>query len=210
MFLCVLLMLTPALALAETMYVATSNGGNVNLRSGPSTDDEILTSIAFGQPVEVIEMLPGSSWVNVSYNGNYGYIMMRYLSYEEPVPPPVPNPNPGPDPTPTPRPNPNPKPTAKPVDTNAKYLSELFSGFLPAVFDAVVVPSTPTTYVNLRWAPTKSAPVRGQYWAGTTLQVLSQNHSWSEVYDPQTGTYGYMMSSFLRPVSYGDGVGAGS
>lgn len=198
--LCLLLALTPALAMAETMYVTSNNGGNVNLRSGPSTDDDVVISVAFGQPVEVIEMMPGSPWVNVNYNGNFGYIMMRYLSYEQPVPPPVPNPNPGP----APKPNPN------PADANAKYLKELFGGFQSAGFDAVVVPSTPTTYVNLRWAPTQSAPVRSQYWAGTVLRVISQNAAWSEVYDPQTGTYGYMMSRFLRPVQYGDGVGAGS
>lgn len=189
-FACVLL---PLAGMAEVLYVTTASGSSVHLREGPSTDAAILDTVGYGQAVEVVEMILGSAWIHVSHNGNYGYMMLRYLS-EEP---------PGPVPTPVPKPTaapPQPRPTASTLE---QTLSRLFAGFSPANYEAVVVPSTPTTYVNLRWAPSKSAPVRLQYWAGTQLQVLTQDGTWSEVYDPLMGMHGFMMSQFLTPVSYG-------
>lgn len=205
------LALSPMTALAETMYVDTSNGGAVNMREGPSTDDNVVTSVGYGEPVEVLEWLLGGPWVHVNYNGYYGYIMARYLSQNPPGPMPGPLPwptmNPVPAPTvrPTARPNPNPKPSN---NTLEKTLSDMFAAFHTVQYQAVVVPSTPTTYVNMRWAPSKSAPVRSQYWAGTILEVLTENGTWSEVRDPNTGFHGFLMTNFLSPA--GEGAVGGS
>lgn len=205
--LAMLLLVVPLTALAETMYVNTPNGGSVNLRVGPSADDEVLTSVGYGEPVQVIEMLLGSNWVNVSYNGYYGYISMRYLSDYPPSPVPtfVPAPTQRPTSAPTARPSKAPSPTAKPSGetTLEKALAQMFTGFTTTAYDVKVVPSTPTTYVNMRWAPSKSAPVRAQYWADSVLHVISTNGTWSEVYDEATNTYGFIMSNFLRPVAVG-------
>lgn len=184
------LFLMPLAAMAETRYVVTSNGSGVHLRSGPSTDDDVLETVGYGQPVELLEMMPGSPWANVSHNGYYGYMMLRFLS----------------DTKPTPNPDPVPNPTRKP--SGDIDLTKLFSGFRPIQYDAVVVPSTPTTFVNMRWAPTKGAPVRAQYYAGAVLQVKSSNGTWSEVYDAERDMNGFMMSNFLRPANVGDGMGS--
>lgn len=207
--LAVLMLALPIVAQAETMYVDTPNGGSVNLRIGPDANDEILTSVPYGQPVEVIEFLLGGSFVNVSYNGYYGYIALRYLSNYPPYP------NPTFVPAPTVRPNPNPRPTKAPNpqpsgNTLEKELAAMFKGFVSTDYEVYVVPSTPTTYVNMRWAPSKSAPVRAQYWANNTLRVLSENGSWSEVYDSTTGATGFIMSSFLKPAAVGVGNGSDS
>lgn len=209
--LCLLLALSPLTAMAETMYVVTPNGGGVNMREGPSTDYDVVTSVGFGEAVELLDMMPGSSWATVNYNGYYGYILIRYLSdYIPPVPAPTYWPTYQPYPTPRPTSRPNPKPNPKPNDGSLeRTLSNMFAGFVSNKYDVIVVPSTPTTYVNLRWAPSKSAPVRSQYWAGTSLQVLSQNGEWSEVYDPQTGMHGFMMTSFLTPGGVGMSAGGG-
>lgn len=216
--LCLVIALVPMVAMAETMYVDTPNGGNLTMRTGPSTDYDAMTSIPYGAPVQIIEYLMGGSFVNVSYNGYYGYVMLRYLSEYQPMPGPVypteaPMPGPvyptyAPNPTARPTVKPTAKPTSKPSNNTSnleKTLSEMFAGFTPTSYEAVVKPSTPTTYVNLRWAPSKSGPVRTQYWAGTQLKVLSDNGTWSEVYDAATGIHGYMMNTFLQPVSYGAG-----
>lgn len=203
----VLLMLAmPLTAMAETMYINTPNGGGVNLRNGPSTDDEILTSIAYGEPVNVIETLMGSSWVNIEYDGYYGYVSMRYLSNYPPTPGPLPTFVPRP--IPTVMPLPTVRPTQKPSGGSSleKTLADMYKNFRAVDYEAVVVPSTPSTYVNLRWAPSKSAPVRAQYWANTTLYVFNDNGTWSEVYDAATNTNGYIMSMFLRPAVVGAGA----
>lgn len=194
----------PLTALAQTMYINTSNGGSVNLRSGPSADEDILVSVPYGEAVDVIDMLFGSSWVNVNYNGYYGYISSRYLSD---YPPPAPGPLPTFVPAPTARPNPTKQPSGG-GSSLEKTLSQMFAGFKTASYQAVVVPSTPSNYVNLRWAPSKSAPIRAQYWAGNTLQVLGDNGSWVEVYDTATNAHGYMMSTFVKPTGFGADSGS--
>lgn len=191
----------PLMALAETMYVNTPNGGSVNMRSGPSADDPVVTSIPYGAGVEILEYLYGSGWINAAYDGYYGYIASRYLTEY----PPVPNP---PWPTFAPAPTARPNPTHSGNGSLEKTLAEMYKGFNVSSFDAVVVPSTPTTYVNLRWAPSKSAPVRAQYWAGSTLHVISENGSWAEVYDPVSSRYGFMMKNFLSPNGVGGGLGS--
>lgn len=198
LMLCLLvLFLAPVAALAETMYVKTESGTGVHLRTGPSTDYDIMETVPYGAAVEVVEMLYGSAWVNVAHNGNYGYMMMRYLSYDKPTP--------------------APSPTKKPSggggggsSSEEAMMKRVFSGFNESRYEAVVVPSTPSGFVNLRWAPTKSAPVRSQYWAGGILQVKARNSEWSEVYDPATDMHGFMMTYFLTPTNVGDGVGQGS
>lgn len=207
--LCLMLALAPLTALAETMYVNTPNGGSVNMRTGPSSDDPVMTSIPYAEPVQVIEWLLGGSYVNVSYNGYYGYVNVRYLSeYEPPAPGPLPTFVPAPTvrPTRAPTARPNPKPTATHNNNSGGLeatLNSMFAGFVNTSYEVVVVPSTPTTYVNLRWAPSKSAPVRSQYWANQQLTVVSENGAWCELYDPQTGIHGFMMSNFVSPINYG-------
>lgn len=193
--LALVLLLLPAISLAETMYVTSRDGGGVHMRSGPSTDDPVIMTIPFGRRVEVNHEFVGNpTWSSIDYNGTAGFMMNRYLTDRQPDPP-------------------APAPTKKPSGGGGgsgdvsleKSLSQMFSGFVSGGYQASVVPSTPTTYVNLRWAPSKSAPVRGQYWSGATLTVLSHNGSWSEVYDVSSGTYGYMMSNFLTS-AYGGSV----
>ena len=60
--------LQSAAALIGPQYVSTSNGKGVNLRTGPSKDCEILTSIPFGAMVDSYEYYDGV-WAQISYNG---------------------------------------------------------------------------------------------------------------------------------------------
>lgn len=200
-----MLALVPMLALAETMYVNTPNGGGVNVRSGPSADYDAIGYAAFGEAVDVLEVVFGSSFVNVNANGVYGYIALRYLSYDRPMPGPLPTyvPAPTKHPNPTQRPSPTKQPSGG--SSLEKTLASMFAGFQAKGYEAVVVPSTPTNFVNLRWGPSKSAPVRSQYWAGNTVQVISENGEWAEVYDATNNVHGFMMKRFLKPSTLGSG-----
>ncbi len=54
----------------------------VNFRTGPNTNSEIITSLPGGCQVEVIE--EGERWMKVRYNNQTGYVNVAYLTREEP------------------------------------------------------------------------------------------------------------------------------
>jgi SH3-like domain-containing protein len=188
-----LVSMVPMPVLAETpvyYYVKTGDYGPLNLRESPSTDAAILAKIPYGAQVELLDFFVGSTWANCSYKGHYGYVMTRYLSFDKP------HPKPAPGPVPTPKPNPQPS-------------GNMFTGFQPAYYSAIVRPSTPTGFVHMRWAPSKDQQIFQDYYAGQPLQVFYANNGWCQVYDPNTHVFGYMMKEFLTyvgPISFGDGV----
>lgn len=164
-----------ASALIGPMYVNTSNKKGVNLRAAPSLDAEILTSIPYAASPSSYDYY-NNTWAFVSYNGYYGYAMSRYFSSTKPG---------GVTPTPAPAP-------------------DLYTGFRPAYYYVTVRPSTPSGFVNLRWAPSKSQAVQGIYYAGQVLLVIAESSEWLQVYNETTHTCGFMMRSFLTIA--GDGA----
>lgn len=59
---------------------------NLNLRSGPSTSDQILTTIPIGTSVEMAENCD-CAWIKIHYNGKIGYVSSKYLSDQKLVSP---------------------------------------------------------------------------------------------------------------------------
>ena len=62
------------------MYVSTPNQGTLNLREKPNTKGMILKKIPYGIALdcEVID----NEWAKVSYDGETGYVMMKFLAQE--------------------------------------------------------------------------------------------------------------------------------
>jgi uncharacterized protein YraI len=58
---------------------------SVNMRTGPSTQYPVITTITAGAPVEVFEC---ESWCRVGFAGTYGYVSANYISggFTEPAP----------------------------------------------------------------------------------------------------------------------------
>ena len=85
-------MLIPTLAAAEerTMYVYTDNGKTLNVRSAPNTGDNIIGSLKYGEPVDVISISNGWAkiWWGQSYYGEFGtaYVQSRFLLNYKPAP----------------------------------------------------------------------------------------------------------------------------
>lgn len=76
-------------------YVRTGNTGKLYLRQGMSTDSAILGKFPNGTMVTVLYDL--GAWCYVLVNGQYGYMMSRYLSDgQSPAVTPSPTPCPGP------------------------------------------------------------------------------------------------------------------
>ncbi len=185
----------PAVSLGETWhaYVYTSNGKGLNLRPTPSTSLAPLTSIPYGAKVTLNDYID-QTWVEVDYGGYHGFVMGRYLTYDVP----------GPKPTTKPAP----KPTAKPAPDAETSLKRIFAGFAFTSYTVQVRPSTPAGYVHMRWAPTKASDPIQDFHQNDILTVISQNKTWAQVVDPNTGVTGFMMRAFLTDFGVG-GQGGG-
>jgi len=172
-----------------TMYVYTSNGKSLNLRDAPSMYGAVMTTIPYGAAVRVNDSYD-DTWYSVTYGGFTGYSMARYLvtSY-------IPSPTYCPAVTPT--------PTPAPYPPSATFPNAIFTGFAPVYYVAMVRPSNPAGYVNLRWAPTLEADIQSRYYANETLTVISKNATWCQVMDEDNHIVGFMMSQFLTAY-YGD------
>lgn len=62
----------------RTMVIRTNTGANLNLRSQPSLEGDILGSYKNGSSVKVL--LAGNGWHKVALDGAEGYMASRYLS----------------------------------------------------------------------------------------------------------------------------------
>jgi uncharacterized protein YraI len=72
------------LPIGGSAYVAYANGDNVNVRTEPGADADIIGEVAEGASVYVIDGLywagDGSAWYQVEANGMVGYIIADYLA----------------------------------------------------------------------------------------------------------------------------------
>lgn len=166
-------LLVSAYADAMVYYVNTANKKSLNMRSSTDLGNNILTSIPNGAAVVVYEFLNSNTWAHVGYGGRDGYVMTRYLSLTPP--------------------------STQPSTTE----SLSFKDFKSTYYLASVKPSTPSGYVNMRWAPSKSTAVHDIYYSGSTLQVIAESKTWCQVYDTQKNICGFMMKEFLVPLSVG-------
>ena len=166
-------LLVSAYADAMVYYVNTANKKSLNMRSSTDLGNNILTSIPNGAAVVVYEFLNSNTWAHIGYGGRDGYVMTRYLSLTPPSTQP----------------------------STAESLS--FKDFKSTYYLASVKPSTPSGYVNMRWAPSKSTAVHDIYYSGSTLQVIAESKTWCQGYDTQKNICGFMMKEFLVPLSFG-------
>jgi len=70
--------ITPGLNTANGYYQTTTS---VNFRTGPSTSNNIIATLAAGTQVGVTGFNEDNTWAHVIYNGNEGWISKTYLTY---------------------------------------------------------------------------------------------------------------------------------
>jgi SH3 domain protein len=74
----IVLMLTAVAASAQTRYV--SDELTITLRTGPSTQNQILRNLTSGAAVEVLQELPDEGYTRVrTTDGTEGWVISRYL-----------------------------------------------------------------------------------------------------------------------------------
>lgn len=178
-----LLVAVAACASAQTMYVDTPNHRALNLRN---SDDQVIAQIPYRTALEIYDRsYIDSERVIVDYKGMEGYVYLRYLSTTRPAAT---------------------SSTSSSSSSSSGKETTLFDGMKRVTpYTVSVCPSTPTSFVNMRWAPSKNAQIESVRYNGDTLLVLAENTYWAQVYDEETNTCGYMLKSFLKRLGYTQG-----
>ena len=63
----------------ETIQIKYVNATTLNVRSGPDTTYEILTTYKYGQEVKVVNISEDKEWAKIKYNDEYAYVSNKYL-----------------------------------------------------------------------------------------------------------------------------------
>ena len=182
-------MLIPSLAVAQdewTMYVYTDNGGSLNVRRDPSTGDNIIGTLKYGDAVSV-RMTMASGWTVIDWasgDGFVGYVQSRFLVGS--------------------------KPAARGTTPSTPSSGTTAGGSLAAInkefkaaqkvtvpFVVVARPSRASGWVNLRWAPSADAERITTCPQGKELLVLAQLKTWYQVQDPETGMIGFISMKYV-------------
>ena len=178
--LCALLLLAMpltagAVTVGGTAYVVTANLGPLNVRTGPSLSNGLMATLPYGTAVTVLALSTDGNWSQIRYLGtSVGWVMNRYLSSTAPGG----------------------------SSGSTEDIAALFRSFQHvSTYNVSVQPSSPTGFVNLRWAPSKSAGVMETCRQGYVLQVISVGTDWCQVVDPLNGYTGFMMTAFLNRIS---------
>ena len=179
----------------STMYVKTSNGKPIKIRSEPSKKSSSIGQVGYGEEVIVDWSYAGNdgwSRILVGAAGHpYGYIQTRYLVSK----------NPGPYHKPTKAPK-TPKPTKDPqkqADELKKQQAELNKELksekeLEPVY-IQVSPSRATGWVNFRVGPSTITSKITSYPANKELIAIGETNHWFRARDPETGKVGYISKS---------------
>ena len=69
----------PASSGAVTQALVTTSGGTLNLREQPSSSARVILLMPNASSVTVISR--GADWSEISYQGNRGYVMSKYLTF---------------------------------------------------------------------------------------------------------------------------------
>lgn len=191
-------MLLPTVAFADyygTQWVYTDNGKSLNVRSTPSTGNNIIGSLKYGAEVTVVEIY-SNGWAQILWEQNsYGEFGVAYVQRRFLV---------------------NHKPTSQPAQSNAAPSSgsstsatdyakafsmmndEFKAGKLVAnPFTVYARPSRASGWVNLRWAPSTEAERIATCPQGKALTVIGETKNWYQVQDPQTGMIGFISKQYV-------------
>ena len=187
-------MFIPTLAVGDSYYgtqwVYTDNGKSLNVRSAPTTGDNIIGTLKYGAEVTVIEMY-ANGWAQILWeqkdNGEFGaaYVQRRFLVNHQP----------------TSLPDPSTDAAADGTDY-AKEFSSMNAEFRSAKlvdvpYTVVARPSRASGWVNLRWAPSTEAERIATCQQGKELTVLAELKNWYQVQDPETGMIGFISRQYV-------------
>ena len=172
-------------------YVYTENGKNLYVRSTPG--GEIVGSLKYGTKIYCYYRDGGNGWALIDYyynNPGYGYgtyaayISSRYLRKNKP-----PARNSGSSSSSS--------ASSASADVTAEINAEFKSAKKVTPFIVTVRPTRASGWVNLRWAPSKSAELMATYKQNEKLLVIKETNNWYQVEDQDTGDVGFISKQFV-------------
>ena len=169
-------------------YVYTENGKGLNVRDTPAGD--IVGSLKYGTRIYCYYRDGGNGWALIDYKYNkpgYGYgtyacfISSRYLRKSKPEP----------------RNTEKASAAAGTTDVATEINAEFRSAKKVIPFAVTVRPSRAGGWVNMRWAPSKSAEILATYKANEKLLVIKELKDWYQVEDQDTGDVGFISKQYV-------------
>ena len=170
-------------------YVYTENGKGLNVRATAGGD--IVGSLKYGTRIYCYYRDGGNGWALIDYSydmpgvgyGTYAcFVSSRYLRKSKPPA----RPSSGSSAQP-----------AAATDTATEINTEFRSAKNVNPFSVTVRPSRASGWVNLRWAPSKSAEIMATYKANQKLLVIKELNNWYQVEDQDTGDVGFISKQFV-------------
>ncbi len=170
-------------------YVYTENGKGLNVRKTPG--GEKVGVLKYGARIYV-EAFTDETWALITYRYNqpgYGtgdyaaFVNRRYLTKKKPPAKPAGTANK--------------TSTAPAADPLAEINDEFKSAKDVEPYKISVRPTRVSGWVNMRWAPSKSAELLATYKANDQLLVIKELKNWLQVEDPDTGDVGFVSKSFV-------------
>lgn len=175
-----------AAAFAETMWIKTGNGKPANARSGPSKDTDLVGEFPYGSVVYTMGSAPVNGYTELS-NGGGMWVLTKFLVSVPPAPY-VPSPDSGKGST--------------PAQGTSDGLNTIYNEFKAAKwvtpYNVVTTHNRSSGVINMRYAPSKNAPLVDTYKPGETLIVICELKDWLEVQDPESGKTGFIRHDFLQ------------
>ena len=171
-------------------YVYTENGKNLYVRSTPG--GEIVGSLKYGTKIYCYYRDGGNGWALIDYyynNPGYGYgtyaayISSRYLRKNKP-----PARNSG---------SSSSSSSSASADVAAEIDAEFKSAKKVTPFVVTVRPTRASGWVNLRWAPSKSAQLMATYKQNEKRLVIKETNNRYQVEDQDTGDVGFINKQFV-------------
>ena len=172
-------------------YVYTENGKGLNVRSTPGGD--VVGSLKYCTKIYCYYRDGGNGWALIDYyynNPGYGYgtyaayISSRYLRKNKP-----PARNGGSSSSSS--------ASSASTDVTAEINAEFKSAKKVTPFIVTVRPTRASGWVNLRWAPSKSAELMATYKQNEKLLVIKETNNWYQVEDQDTGDVGFINKQFV-------------
>ncbi len=181
-------------ASAGYYYVYTENGKGLNVRATPG--GEVVGSLKYGTRIYCYYKDNGNGWALIDYTydnpgfgrGTYAcFVSNRFLRKSKPAP----------------RSSAKNTASASTVAVAAEdpliaLNAEFRSAKKVSPFTVYTRPTRASGWVNLRWAPSKSAEILGTYKANAALTVIQEMTNWYQVEDSETGLVGFVDKNFVN------------
>ena len=168
-------------------YVYTENGKGLNVRDKPG--GTVVGNLKYGSKIYCYYRDGGNGWALIDYAydmpgvgyGTYAcFVSSRYLRKSKP-----PAKSEG-----------SSSSSSASADPIAEINAEFRSAKTVTPFVVTVRPSRASGWVNMRWAPSKSAEIIANYKQNDKLLVIKETNNWYQVEDQDTGDVGFISKQF--------------